>query len=46
MEQRKLGDVDGLYVHKLFDSVDGELASVAAFLDAAEGESRVSARLR
>src|SRR5258708_36170844 len=43
MEQRKLGDVDGLYVHKLFDSVDGELASVAAFLDAAEGESRVGA---
>src|SRR5260370_22920649 len=43
MEQRKLGDGDGLYVYKLFDSVDGELASVAAFLDAAEGESRVGA---
>src|SRR5712675_3771706 len=43
MEQRKLGDVDGLYVHKLLDAVDGKLSSVAAFLDATEGESRVGA---
>src|SRR5260370_29082658 len=43
MEQRKLGDVDGLYVHKFLDAVAGKLASVAAFLDAAEGKARVGA---
>src|SRR5580704_3484086 len=38
-----LGDVDCLYVHKLFDAVDGKLPSVAAFLDAAEGKARIGA---
>jgi hypothetical protein len=40
---RALGDINCLYVHKLFDAVDGKLPSVAAFLDAAERESRVGA---
>src|SRR5260370_37732625 len=43
MEQRKLGDVDGLYVHKFLDAVGGKLSSVAAVLDAAEGKARVGA---
>src|SRR5260370_38454366 len=40
---RLLGDIDCLYVHKLFDAVDGKLPSVAAFLDAAEGKARIGA---